>query len=170
MPAHHQKGDTMIQVDDTFNFTPFRPIPATYIPNDGDRFVVAGTSDAWGVVDTSNNIIIDVFPRVDDPDGTAAIAKCRTINAATSERAAAMAAYARQAEAEAVERDEWVIVVDGDLALLTTNSAASSHGAPVVMIDGVPHGPAEVGPIDIDGYVPDAIRDAAVMAGYEVAP
>jgi hypothetical protein len=54
---------------------------------------------------------------------------------------------------------------NGRPATLTTNSPASSHGLPVVVIDGAPHGSAEVARLDL-GDVPDGIRAAAMRSGY----
>jgi transcriptional regulator with XRE-family HTH domain len=53
-------------------------------------------------------------------------------------------------------------------AILATNHSASSYGQPVVLIGDVPHGSAEVGPLDL-GDAPVAIVDAVQRAGYEVA-
>lgn len=57
---------------------------------------------------------------------------------------------------------------DGRDAILTTNHAASSWGQPVILLDGVPHGSAEVGSLDL-GDTPEAVAEAARRAGYEVA-
>lgn len=54
---------------------------------------------------------------------------------------------------------------NGRQATLTTNNPASSHGLPVVVIDGVPYGSAEVTALDL-GDVPETIREAAARAGY----
>ena len=53
-------------------------------------------------------------------------------------------------------------------ATLTTNSPASSYGLPVVVIDGAPHGSADVAALDL-GDCPEPIREAAIRAGYVVS-
>jgi len=60
------------------------------------------------------------------------------------------------------------VLVEGDIATLTTNHAASSYGQPVVLIGDVPHGTAEVGPLDL-GDAPVAVVEAVRGAGYEVS-
>lgn len=57
--------------------------------------------------------------------------------------------------------------VGGLAAVLTTNSSAANYGLPVVLIDGMPHGSAEVGAIDL-GDAPVMIVETARRAGYEV--
>lgn len=56
---------------------------------------------------------------------------------------------------------------NGRPATLTTNHPASSYGLPVVVIDGVAHGSAEVASLDL-GDAPETIREAARRAGYQV--
>ena len=53
-------------------------------------------------------------------------------------------------------------------AILTTEHAASSYGQPVVVVDGEPHGPAEVECVRCDHRVPAELVDAAVAAGFYV--
>lgn len=54
---------------------------------------------------------------------------------------------------------------NGQPATLTTNHPQSSWGQPVVVIDGVAHGSAEVEALDL-GDAPESIREAASRAGY----
>lgn len=54
---------------------------------------------------------------------------------------------------------------NGKPATLTTNHPQSSWGQPVVVIDGVAHGSAEVEALDL-GDAPESIREAASRAGY----
>lgn len=56
---------------------------------------------------------------------------------------------------------------NGHPATLTTNHPASSYGLPVVVIDSVPHGSAEVATLDLRD-APNTIREAVVRAGYRV--
>lgn len=59
-------------------------------------------------------------------------------------------------------------VANGHPATLTTNHPQSSWGQPVVVIDGVAHGSAEVASLGL-GDAPESIRDAAQRAGYSTA-
>lgn len=77
-------------------------------------------------------------------------------------------AHAQAAIARLWLHEGYPVLVDGDIATLTTNHAASSYGQPVVLIGDVPHGTAEVGPLDL-GDAPEAVVEAVRQAGYEVA-
>lgn len=59
-------------------------------------------------------------------------------------------------------------MADGQSVTLTTNHPASSWGWPVAVVAGIPHGSAEIGPLDL-GDAPAMIVEAAQRAGYEVA-
>lgn len=58
-------------------------------------------------------------------------------------------------------------VANGQPAPLATDHPQSSWGLPVVVIDGVAHGSAEVSSLDL-GDAPESIREAASRAGYKV--
>lgn len=77
-------------------------------------------------------------------------------------------AHAQAAIARLWLHEGYPCTTDGRDASLTTNHAASSWGQPVILLDGVAHGSAEVGPIGL-GDAPVAVAEAATRAGYEVA-
>lgn len=56
---------------------------------------------------------------------------------------------------------------DGGDAMLTTDHTASSYGQPVLIVDGTAYGSGEAGPLTMDD-APEAIRDYARRAGYEI--
>jgi hypothetical protein len=63
------------------------------------------------------------------------------------------------------------VVTDIGPGLATVNHAASSYGRPVVVVDGVAYGPAEIGLVDLPALdAPDlpAMYQALAGAGYSV--
>jgi hypothetical protein len=54
----------------------------------------------------------------------------------------------------------------------TTDHVASSYGLPVVVVDGVAYGPAEIGPVNMPPYGTEddlaAMHTGLQRAGYEV--